>query len=216
MNKLIRTTLDTVEIVGKTVVSTIPVGGAMITAVYDTVKNNCLAKRQQKWQELIEKRLANVEKTLNELGENEIFVTTLIKATELAMKTADDNKLEYLASAVKNSVEINLSEEKLMVYVSLVEKYTVSHIKILDFYNDPIKFDIVRNTTGMMGSATHFLFKVYPELDNSLFVKFYNDLYTDGLVNTESLNSMMTDSGMKAKRTTELGDGFLEFITSNN
>lgn len=28
----------------------------------------------------------------------------------------------------------------------------------------------------MIGSATHFLFKVYPELDNSLFAKFYNDL----------------------------------------
>ena len=37
--------LDTIEIVGKTALSTIPIGGALATSVYDVVKGNSLAKR---------------------------------------------------------------------------------------------------------------------------------------------------------------------------
>ena len=41
MNKNVA--LDTVEIIAKTALSVIPVGGALATAVYDAVKGNCLA-----------------------------------------------------------------------------------------------------------------------------------------------------------------------------
>ena len=44
--------------------------------------------------------------------------------------------------------------------------------------------------------------------------KMYNDLYVDGMVNTENLNISMTGSGMLAKRTKLLGDEFLKFILS--
>ena len=57
---------------------------------------------------------------------------------------------------------------------------------------------------------------MYPELDNEIFKKIYNDLYVDGMVNlkTDNLNTTMTGSGMVAKRTTALGDEFLMFILS--
>ena len=68
----------------------------------------------------------------------------------------------------------------------------------------------------MMGSPTTPLFQIYSELNNGLFKKIYDDLYTDGMVNTESLNVTMTGSGMVAKRTSQLGDEFLDFILSKN
>ena len=46
--------LDTVEIVAKTALSVIPVGGALATSVYDTVKGNCLSKRQGQWKYALE------------------------------------------------------------------------------------------------------------------------------------------------------------------
>lgn len=204
--------LDTVEVVGKTLLSVIPVGGALITSVYDVVKGNCLSKRQALWQSSLEERLNKLEITLEEIGNDELFTTALVKATELAMGTARQEKLEYLANAVVNTTKHNLDEERLLIFLDLLDKYTVSHVKIINFFYNPTRFEGVSTSSYMMGSPTTPLFSVYPELNNDLFNKIYKDLYTDGIVNTENLNCTMSGSGMVAKRTTKLGDQFLHFI----
>ena len=208
--------LDTAEIAAKTALSVIPVGGALVTSVYDTVKGNCLSKRQEKWKETLEERLSKLECALEDIGNNELFTTALVKSTEIAMKTSREEKMAYLANAVINSLDPDIDEEKLIVFLSLLDKYTISHIKIIYFFINPKRFDGVSSSSYMMGSPTTPLFQIYPELNNGLFKKIYDDLYTDGMVNTESLNVTMTGSGMVAKRTSQLGDEFLDFILSKN
>lgn len=202
--------LSAVEITAKTVLSAIPCG-ALITNVFDAVKGGCLEKRKIKWQETVEKRLTTIEKTLEEIGNNESFTTTLVKATEVAMKTASDEKIEYLANAVLNSAEISLEEEKMIIFLSLLDQYTVSHIKILDYFNNPKKYG-ADASNYMMGSPKDILFQKLPELNTPLFNKMFKDLYQDGMVTSDSLNGTMTGSGMVAKRTSALGDEFLNFI----
>ena len=124
--------------------------------------------------------------------------------------------MAYLANAVVNSLDPDIDEEKLIVFLSLLDKYTISHIKIIYFFNNPKRFDGISSSSYMMGSPSTPLFQVYPELNNGLFKKIYDDLYTDGMVNTENLNVTMTGSGMVAKRTSQLGDEFLNFILSKN
>lgn len=206
---------DTIEVVAKTALSVIPVGGTLITTVWDTVKGNVLAKRQEEWQKTVEERLSKTEETLESIGENELFATALIKATELAIKTSRIEKMEYLANAVVNSLKPDLDEEKLIIFLELLDKYTVTHIKILHFFHSPASFSTSLGHTFMMGSPLTILFSVYPELNNDLFYKIYHDLFSDGMVNTENLNITMTGSGMVAKRTTPLGDAFLNFIMNN-
>ena len=208
--------LDTMEIVGKTALSTIPIGGALATSVYDVVKGNSLAKRKEMWERTIEERITKLEGTLEDIGNNESFTTALIKATELAMRTASQEKMKYLANAVVNSFKLNLEEEKLIIFMDLLDKYTISHIKSLHFFYNPKRFSDTNSSSYMAGSPTTILFQVYPDLDNEIFKKIYNDLYVDGMVNlkTDNLNTTMTGSGMVAKRTTALGDEFLMFILS--
>ena len=203
--------LDTLEIVGKTALSAIP-GGALITSVYDTVKDNCLSKRQEKWRTALEERLVKLENTLEEIGNDEFFTTALVKATELAMRTAKEEKMAYLANSVINSLNPDLNEEKLIVFLDLLDRYTVSHIKILYFFFEPKRFDGIDSNTYIMGSPSTPLFHVYPELNNELFEKIYADLYNDGMVTLKNLNTSMTGSGMVAKRTTAIADEFLKFI----
>ena len=204
--------LDTLEIVGKTALSAIPIGGALVTSVYDTVKGNCLSKKQEKWRIALEERLVKLESTLEDIGNDELFTTALVKATELAMKTAREEKLFYLANSVINSLNPNLDEEKLIIFLDLLDKYTVSHIKILYFFFNPERFDGVAHASYMMGSPLTPLFRTYPELNNELFDKTYGDLYNDGMVSLKDLNITMTGSGMVAKRTTPIADEFLKFI----
>jgi hypothetical protein len=117
-----------------------------------------------------------------------------------------------LANSVINSLNPELNEEKLIVFLDLLDRYTVSHIKILYFFFEPKRFDGIDPNSYMMGSPSTPLFHVYPELNNELFKKIYGDLYTDGMVTLENLNISMTGSGMVAKRTTPIADEFLRFI----
>lgn len=204
--------LDTIEIVGKTALSAIPIGGALVTSVYDTVKGNSLSKRQDKWRIALEERLVKLEDTLEDIGNNELFTTALVKVTELAMKTAKEEKMAYLANSVINSLNPNLDEEKLIVFLDLLDRYTVSHIKIIYFFSNPKRFDGVDSNSYMMDSPSTPLFYVYPELNNELFKKIYGDLYNDGMVTLENINMSMTGSGVVAKRTTAIADEFLKFI----
>ena len=208
--------LGSVEIIGKTIVSSIPIGGTLITCVWDAVKSGCLEKRQKQWMERLEKRLANVETTLDDLGENNLFTTALVKATELAMKTSREEKLDYLANGVANSLSSDLDEEKLMVFLDLLDRYTISHIKIIYFFNQPRRFESAESYLRSMGSPKTPLFHVYPELNNELFPKIYKDLYFDGMVTLENLNMTMTGTGMVAKRTTSIADEFLKFILQSD
>ena len=202
--------LTTAELTAKTIVGAIPYGSILVN-VYDAVKGGCLDKRRVKWQNVIEDRLTRVEKTLEDIGNNECFTTTLIKATELAMKTISDEKINYLAGAVLNAIETTLEEEKLIIFMSLLEQYTVSHIKILHYFRNPKQFG-ADASNYLCGSPTDVLFRIMPELNTPLFNKMFKDLYQDGLVTSVDLNCTMTGSGMVAKRTTPLGDEFLSFI----
>lgn len=190
---------DIVEIVGKTALSTIPVGGALVTAVYDTVKGNALQKRQEKWKCVIEERLSKLEATLEDISENDGFATTLIRTTELAMKTSKNEKIELLANSLIYSLKNTIDEDKLIIFLSFIDKYSVSHIKILTFFNEPLKF--VTNNS-YIGSPSQVLNKAFPEVQQ-LQNKCVKDLFNDGLLNTEDLNTTMTSSGMVASKITK-------------
>ena len=207
------TAITTIEVAAKTVVGAIPYGSILVN-VYDAIKGGCLDKRRKKWQTTIEERLSHIEKTLDDIGSNENFATTIIRTTEMAMKTASEEKITYLANAVINSIHINIEEEKMILFLALLDKYTVSHIKTINYFNSPKKFGIdVSNY--YMGSPKDLLFQTCPELNTPIFDKIFKDLYLDGLVTSDSINTTMTANGMIAKRTSALGDEFLSFIINN-
>jgi len=208
--------LTTAEIATKTAISPVPILGSLYSSVIDTVKSECLSKRQKKWAEAVEDRLRNLETTLEDLGQNDQFVTALLKASELAMKTSREEKINFLANSVVNSLNPSVDEEKLLVFLDLLDKYTVSHIKIIYFFYNPRRFEGTDAYLRGYGGVTDPLFYVYPELNNDLFKKIYKDLYVDGMVSLENLNITMTGSGMLAKRTTTIGDEFLKFILDSS
>ncbi|MGL5278922.1 MAG: hypothetical protein ACRC8M_07600 [Cetobacterium sp.] len=79
--------IQVIEIGAKTYLSTIPVGGTLITSVWDSVKNNKIETRQKEWKNMIENKLSSLEISLEDIGNNDKFTTYILKATELAIKT---------------------------------------------------------------------------------------------------------------------------------
>ena len=204
---------EILEITAKTALSAIPIGGALMTCVWDSIKNNSVEKRLMEWRNLVEERLNILQCSLEEIGSNENFASAIMKTTEIAIKTAEFKKREYLANAVKNSIETNVNESIMMIYIRMLDEYTTMHIKILAYFANPQKY--VDNCEYCMASAMEPLVKAYPEMNDyqDLIGKIVKDLQQDGLLTTGSyMNSTMTQNGMYAKRTTTLGDNFLKFI----
>ena len=214
-NKLQLTSNDIVEISAKTLLSAIPIGGELITNVWDSIKSNCAQKRLEDWQKNIEERLNHIDKTLEEIGNNENFTTAIFHATEMAIKTAENEKRAYLANAVVNSISCDLEESIMMMFFDMIGKYTIMHINILIYFRDPKKF--ISNSNVMMGSPKNFLYQVYPTFreNDKLVDKIIRELYADGLMNTEDLNSTMSVNGMLSSRITELGNNFIAFICNS-
>lgn len=206
---------ETIEIAGKTLLSCIPIGGALITSIWDSIKSNCASKRMLHWCTELEQRLSHLEISLDEIGSNELFTTALYQATESALKTSENQKREYLANAVCNAAKCNLDESVLMMFIDMANRYTLWHIKILHFFDNPMKFESVSSGGYSMGAPMTILLDTFPELrsNEDLAKKIIKDLYTEGLLNTDNVNCTMTWSGMKASRTTKLGREFIAFLS---
>lgn len=206
---------DIIEITAKTLLSEIPVGGALITNVWDYVKSNSAQKRLNDWQSTIEERLSHIDKSLEEIGNNDNFTTAIFHATEMAIKTAEAEKRTYLANAVMNSISLDIEESIMMMFLSIIEKYTIMHIKILIYLKNPQEFVDAANI--LMGSPKRLLYQAYPEFEeyDKLVDKITGELHNDGLISLGDLNSIMSSNGMLLPRTTELGNRFVAFICNN-
>lgn len=102
-----------------------------------------------------------------------------------------------------------------MIYMDMLESYTVLHIKILHFFDNPVAFNGVNAANYYIGSPIHPLCDAFPELlgQDVIINKVVKDLYSNGLMNTENLNCTMSANGMVAKRTTQMGSDFIKFVT---
>ena len=206
---------DVVESVFKGVVSVvegavspIPVLSPLMQAVAD-IKGNALKRRYEKWQEEVNNRLGQLEDNVRQnLGDNDSFATTLIKATELAAQT-NTIKTQYLANGVKYSAEHQINEDNLILLLNDIAKYTTSHFKVLVYMQSPAKYK--NGQTYFSGSIMTYFENSYPAFDKKREELILNDLYRDGLIDTNS-NGMVSSSGMETKRTTELGDLCISFF----
>src|SRR5271154_2200053 len=92
----------------KAVVSAIPVGGGAAAEIMGIVFGSPLERRREEWfkrlAELVNEIQEHVaELTPEKLSENEAFVSTAIHASQIALRTHQQEKLDALRNAVINS-----------------------------------------------------------------------------------------------------------------
>ena len=67
-----------------------------IVEIMDSVQSNRLTMRHEEWINSLNDRLKKIEYKVEELGNSEFFTSSLIKATEIAAKTQEKEKRDYL------------------------------------------------------------------------------------------------------------------------
>lgn len=134
-----------------------------------------LEKRRNLWFKQVEKRLSVLEGTkdtidLEDLSNNEQFITALLSASQAAMRTHEEEKLEALCNAVLNTVTPNdISEDLQLVFLSLIDNLTGWHLRILKFFDNPgvwFKNNDIKLPSVHTGSPSAMLETAYSELKN--------------------------------------------------
>ena len=193
--------------------SAIPVAGGVAVELFQAVIQPPIEKRRQKWMSDVGDKLLELEAKglkLEDLQNNEQFISAVMHASQAVIRTHQDDKLNALRNAVINVAIGQAPDETLQhLLLNFVDSFTEQHLRILKLFQNPT---LPPNVS--MGGLSAVLEHNIPELRQyrELYIQLWKDLYSRGLVNTEGLNVTMTGSGLSAKRTTKLGDTLLGFI----
>ncbi len=205
---------DAAHAVARAGLSAIPVVGGAAVELFQAVIQPPLEKRRDKWMQDIGDRLSQLESEglrIEDLQSNEQFISATMYASQLALRTHQESKLEALRNAVVNVAKGQAPEEAVQqLFLNFVDSLTEVHLRILKAFQSPTP------PSGMsVGGLSNVLENSLPDLmgRQAIYDQFWKDLYSRGLVNTEGLHVTMSGDGLAQKRTTDLGDAFLDFIS---
>ena len=206
-------------------VSMIPIVGAPASELLSLIVTPPLEKRRTEWMESIGKALLELSQKMNialdDLQNRNKFIDAAMDATQIALRTSEEAKLDALKNALLNSALPDSPDESIRkMFFSFIDNFGVFHIKILEMFQNPKKWfskhGVQFPELFMSASLSDLIEKAFPTLVNKreIYDFIWKDLFLRGLVSTEGLHTMMTPSGVEAKRTTWLGDSFLNFISN--
>lgn len=203
----------------------IPFAGAAAAELFDAVVMPPLEVRRNMWRELVGQRLRDLEEkhrvNAESLRDDEAFITVVMQASQAAMRNHANEKLEALRNAIVNTALKQETDEAMQqMFINYVDTFTVWHIRLLKLFQDPAGWF---QATGkhappfvITGSVAQMIQAAYPEIGNrrDLLETIVNDLNTKGLGGPGgALYTIMSGRGPYEKRTTDLGDQFLSFIS---
>ena len=207
----------------KAALAAIPlVGGPAVELVEALLKGPINARRDE-WLESIATELHNLiegvdDLSLEKLSEDPSFITTFMSASQIAMRTHQEEKREALRNAVLNAALRTEPDEDLQaIFLGLVDRFTSWHLRILNLLNDPVASANAVNfkPSGSLGSIQTLITGVYPELEEhaEFYQLIYSELMAAGLMVSGPIGITTMSNAMFQKRSTAIGIRFLRFIS---
>jgi hypothetical protein len=217
---------DTVHAVVKAGIGAIPVPGAGAAAELGALIFQApIERRADLWARQLLREIRRLEKKVEgfraeQLRDREEFITVAMYASQAAIRNHDQEKLAALRAAVLNAaLDESPDDGERLTFIRLVEDLTPWHLKILSVLADPeaymARWGIERPNIGG-SSLGRLLEALVPELKGrrDLYDDIVSDLHGRSLLEIDSLHTMMTSAGLRAKRASGRGARFLKFITS--
>jgi len=199
-----------------------PYLGGPLAEFFTMVVTPPLERRCEAWMIEIYTRLKKLEEQIagfkiEDLAQNENFISTLFYATQAAMRTHQKEKLDALRNAVINSaLRLNIDENLQLMFLNLVDRYTPWHLMIMQFLDNPRGYGESRGIqypNWGMGGTAKVLEHTFPELQGkrAIYDQIVKELFTNGFLHSDTfLHATLSD--MFAPETTDMGKQFLQFI----
>ncbi|HEY9098313.1 MAG TPA: hypothetical protein VIN38_05520 [Thiobacillus sp.] len=204
---------DTTHALVKAGLSAIPIVGGPAAEIFQLLVHPPLERRRHDWMTQIGEKLLELEShglNLEDLQNNEQFISAVMQASAAALRTHKEMKLAALRNAVLHVATSQGPEETIQhLLLSFIDQFSEMHLQILAFARTPKP-----QSNISAGGLGHVLEDNIPTLrgERTLYDQLWKDLYLRGLVNTESLHVMMTGNGLAQGRTSPLGEALLNFI----
>ncbi|KAF3982106.1 MAG: hypothetical protein HFP81_01380 [Methylococcales symbiont of Hymedesmia sp. n. MRB-2018] len=199
----------------------IPLVGGATAGVFETIFSAPIDKRKEEWLKRLSKTVDQLCQTVNGLTEKKLsnnpeFISIYLQASNIAIRTHNEEKLRALNAAVKNSVLIeSLDESKKMIFLRIVDQMTLLHFKVLHFLSDPEKYIQDLNSRQPANQKTYWrdIRNVWDESftdvrsNNPLIDLSISDLKNWGLIYIGKFHEASLQSVQ-----TQIGQEFLGFI----
>jgi hypothetical protein len=204
---------DTAHALVKAGLSAIPVVGGPAVELFQLLVQPPIERRRQEWMHQIGEKLQELEAKglkLEDLQENEPFITAVMQASSAAVRTHQTAKRAALRNAILHIAIGQGPEETLQhLLLSFIDEFSEMHLRVLAFARSPKPPNNIS-----AGGLSHVLEDNIPALrgQRTLYDQLWKDLYLRGLVNTESLHVMMTGNGLAQSRTSPLGETLLNLV----
>jgi len=218
------TALDVGHTAIKAALSAIPIAGGPAAELFAAIVTPPIVERRDRWIQSIGEELLQLKDTVagfsaEGLSSNPQFITAVMHATASAARNHQQEKLDALRNAVLNVALSNEPDEDLQqIFFGYIDDLQPWHLRILSFYQNPEEW-FRRNQANKpnleFGAPIHALQTAFPELRSysELVNQMVKDLHNRGLFGSDSLGGTMTEQGIFASRTTEIGNRFLRFIS---
>jgi hypothetical protein len=220
---------DTAHTLAKAGLSMVPLVGGPIAELLEFITPP-ITKRRDEWMETIAQRLKMLEERvegfrLEDLAQNEVFVTAFLQASQVAIRTHQQEKREALRNAVLNAALPNAPDDDLQqMFLSYVDVFTSWHLRVLKFLGElreqALEYEAKHPGWGWGEPETVFE-DFFPELKTrpDFYTQILKDLSEKGLTDRDNLQfkAMTTLLGRQQQfrsRLTPFGKQFLGFITS--
>jgi hypothetical protein len=132
------TAADVAQGTARAALAAIPFVGGSITEVLSLVLAPAVARRRDTWLKELADGLEEAERkiggfTVENLVEDEAFVSSVIQATRIAIGTHQEKKREYLRNALINIALGKTTDELLQqMFLNAVEAFSAAHVQALN------------------------------------------------------------------------------------
>ncbi|PVE74442.1 hypothetical protein [Priestia megaterium] len=199
----------------------IPLAGGAVSEVFGVIFSDPATKRRERAMSEIIEKLSLLEDEgyqVEQLIENEEFVSVVIKAYNIAMQTHEEDKLKALMNAVYNTPKSSVHESEKIMFLNYVSEFTEWHLKILYFCNNPERFYEEHGNRPNYENSPHIstlLVDAYPELKHRFpfYTQVVRDLYNRGLFKYQNIETHFDKASDAYKpMTTVYGNEFVLFV----
>lgn len=202
----------------------VPIAGAVLAVTFATAVNWRLNERREKWvtdlAEAVDKLRDRVDGLdLGALLDSDVFVDAVVSATRTIEHTHQQDKIDALRNAVLNSATPGAPDaDTQAMFLSLIDRYTPSHLRLLTLWNDPpawfASHNLAQPSAGFAGSRTQTVDAGLPEMAGrkDFYLRVASDLQADQML-TASLMGNVSPTSLMDRLTTDYGRQFVRFIT---
>jgi hypothetical protein len=209
---------DTAFRVVEAIAALVPGGAALLNQIVTPP----IERRRNEWMEEVGSAIWRLQSEgavdVNALITNDKFVDAFLAASQAAIRTSELGKRSALRNAVLNAAvsgSPDVTEQQL--FLSMTDRFAELHILVLKLFQNAANW---RQSNGaslpFRSNATAVLRDAFPDsaARDALYKQLWTDLFAAGLVRLPMLENGLEGDARTIRRTTELGDAYLDFIES--